>query len=284
MSAPRDRLVARVPQRPDHAGRVRRPALVRTPGVSSSTRSSTTPPSMSDGVQAQHAVRAAGDRRQRRVREGEGHDEAVVVVGVLADQVDPARRRPHALRRRPVQPLEASATSAVVMPSTSASRHVCRCRYLLCRCANSHASATIPARSDRVGFQPSRSRARSAEATRTAGSPPRRGADDLRDRVPGDLAHGLDDLADREAVAVAEVADEVFARGRGLEGQQVGVGQVGDVDVVAYAGAVRGRVVVAVDGDRVALALGDLEDEGDQVGLGVVALAAGCAYAPATLK
>ena len=61
--------------------------------------------------------------------------------------------------------------------------------------------------------------------------------------------------------------------GGGVEGEQVGLGEVGDVDVVADAGAVGGRVVVAEDGDRLAAALGDLEDERDQVRLGVVALA-----------
>ncbi|GAA3231226.1 hypothetical protein GCM10020256_45570 [Streptomyces thermocoprophilus] len=80
--------------------------------------------------------------------------------------------------------------------------------------------------------------------------------------MTGDLPDGLDDLADGEAVAVAEVADQVLARGRGAEGEEVGLGEVGDVDVVADAGAVGGGVVVAEDGDGLAAALGDLEDEG----------------------
>ena len=53
----------------------------------------------------------------------------------------------------------------------------------------------------------------------------------------------------------------------------MGLGQVGDVDVVPHAGAVPGVVVVAVDGHLLPLAQGHLEDQGDEVGLGVVGLA-----------
>ena len=51
-------------------------------------------------------------------------------------------------------------------------------------------------------------------------------------------------------VAVAEVVNPVLARFAGVQRQQVGDGEVGDVDVVADAGAVRGWVVVAEDLDR----------------------------------
>ena len=51
------------------------------------------------------------------------------------------------------------------------------------------------------------------------------------------------------------------------------VGQVGDVDVVAHAGAVAGRVVGAVERKRGAQARRRLERDGDQVGLGLVTLA-----------
>ena len=53
------------------------------------------------------------------------------------------------------------------------------------------------------------------------------------------------------------------------------VGQVGDVDVVADAGAVGGGVVVAVDPDRLAPAQGHVENQRNQVRLGLVRLAAG---------
>ena len=54
-------------------------------------------------------------------------------------------------------------------------------------------------------------------------------------------ASGSDDLLDGEAAAVAEVLDHLVAGGEGVEGEDVGVGEVGDVNVVANAGAVGGR-------------------------------------------
>src|SRR5262245_58352895 len=69
------------------------------------------------------------------------------------------------------------------------------------------------------------------------------GGDGGRDGVAGDGAAGVDDLADRETRAAAEVVDAVRARGGGVEGQHVGVREVGDVDVVADAGAVLGGPV-----------------------------------------
>ena len=76
------------------------------------------------------------------------------------------------------------------------------------------ALAPGPGRADHLverrtgGRQPRTSRARSADATRTGGSPARRGPDRVRDR-PADAGFGRGDhLADREAAAVAEVADE----------------------------------------------------------------------------
>ena len=45
----------------------------------------------------------------------------------------------------------------------------------------------------------------------------------------------------------------------------MGLGQVDDVDVVAKAGAVRGRVVVSEDGEALTLADGSLGDERDEV-------------------
>ncbi len=94
------------------------------------------------------------------------------------------------------------------------------------------------------------------------------------DGVAGDAARGFDDLLDGEAVAVAEVVDHAVAVGEGVEREDVSVGEVGDVDVVADAGAVGGEVVVAEDEDFVAAAEGDVEDEGDDVGLGFVGFAA----------
>src|SRR5580692_11436 len=94
-----------------------------------------------------------------------------------------------------------------------------------------------------------------------------------RDGVAGNLAGRLDDLPDAVAVAVAQVVDLVPARLDRLEGEEVRGGQVGDVNVVADAGAVRGRVVVAVHHELVALAAGDLEHDRDQVRLRSMPLA-----------
>src|SRR5918998_925709 len=91
-------------------------------------------------------------------------------------------------------------------------------------------------------------------------SPPRR-----FDGVYGtarDPARGLNDLADGEARAVAEVIDAVLARPRRLQRQQVGAPEVLDVDVVAHRRPVARGVVGAEDPDRVARAGGRLEHEG----------------------
>ncbi len=104
-----------------------------------------------------------------------------------------------------------------------------------------------------------------------------------RDGMAGDAAGGFDDFEHAEAFSVAQVVDQrrkVSGRIRGLihqgfQGQQVGIGEVGDVDVVADAGAVGSGVVVAEDFDEVAAAQGDVEDQGNEVGLGFVGFAAG---------
>jgi hypothetical protein len=106
---------------------------------------------------------------------------------------------------------------------------------------------------------------------RGVAGPPGRHLD--RDREAGYLAGRVDDLLVAVAVAVAEVVDLVPAWPDRRQGEQVGGGQVGDVNVVADAGAVRGRVVVAVQQQLVALPVSDLEDEGDQVAFRAVPLA-----------
>ena len=87
-------------------------------------------------------------------------------------------------------------------------------------------------------------------------------------------ASGPDDLLDGEAAAVAEVLDHLVAGGEGVEGEDVGVGEVGDVNVVADAGAVGGVVVFAEDGNTLATSQSNIQDEGDDVGLGLVRFAA----------
>ncbi len=94
------------------------------------------------------------------------------------------------------------------------------------------------------------------------------------DGVAGDAAGGFDDFFDGEAGAVAEIEDELVVLVEGVEGEQVGVGEIGYVDVVADAGAVGGGVVFAVDEDLFAAAEGYIEDERDDVGFGLVGFAA----------
>ena len=99
------------------------------------------------------------------------------------------------------------------------------------------------------------------------------GPDHGRDRVAGHHPRHLDHLAHRIALADAQIEGHPALLVERLERQNVGVGQVGDVDVVADAGTVRGRIVVAIDLDVRALAQGHLEHERDQVGLGPMVLA-----------
>ena len=98
-------------------------------------------------------------------------------------------------------------------------------------------------------------------------------ADPDRDGAAGDPLGGGEDLAHAVARAAAEVVGLELAGDEAGEGGEVDRAEVRDVDVVAHAGAVLGRVVVAEDLDPGAEARGGLEDEGDEVGLGDVLLA-----------
>ena len=107
------------------------------------------------------------------------------------------------------------------------------------------AEPIISSRVDRVGRQPSTSRGPidgRDEDRRVAGS--RRGPMVYGIGTPDDALGRGDDLADAEPAAAAEVADErrvrssVARRGR-LEREEVGVGEVRDVDVVADAASRR---------------------------------------------
>src|SRR4051794_19474078 len=90
--------------------------------------------------------------------------------------------------------------------------------------------------------------------------------------MPGHLTHRLDHLSVGEPGAVAQIEDPVRGRLHGGQREQVRGGQVGDVDVVAYAGAVRRRVVVSEDLEFLPNPGGDLQRDRDQVGLRVVPL------------
>src|SRR5579863_2841794 len=54
----------------------------------------------------------------------------------------------------------------------------------------------------------------------------------------------------------------------------MGFGEVGNMNIVADAGAVGGGVIVAIDADSGAAAESDIEDEGNEMGLGFVGFAA----------
>ena len=83
------------------------------------------------------------------------------------------------------------------------------------------------------------------------------------DGFPGDFFAGGDDFADAGAAAGPEVIEGAFF---GFEGEDVGLGEVEDVDVVADAGAVGGGVIGAEDVHGILLAEGDFEDIGDEMG------------------
>ena len=102
---------------------------------------------------------------------------------------------------------------------------------------------------------------------RVAGPP----GDDLvgHRRAGDDLGRRPDDVEDRRADAGAEVDGQRVlavrqAAGERVDGLDVGVGEVLDVDVVADAGAVGRRVVVAEHLDRRTGAEHGLHDERDR--------------------
>lgn len=80
---------------------------------------------------------------------------------------------------------------------------------------------------------------------------------------------GGDNLADRKSLAVAEVEVSTNA---GREGLDVGLSQVGDVNIVANAGAVGSRVITAQNIDVGPFSEGHLEDQRNQVGFNPVVL------------
>ena len=173
-------------QRPGDPGRVSRPARdTAGPGPAGAgpqpfQRDLDAGGRVPPGAQRENVVLALGRGGRDTLAEREGQHEPLVVVGVLADQVDPAGGEPHTLRLAPV---------ALAEPSRGPVRE----RAPACRdaggrarrhrapassrpaWANVQASATIVRRS-RAACQPRRALMRSDEATSTAGSPSRRGS------------------------------------------------------------------------------------------------------------
>lgn len=90
--------------------------------------------------------------------------------------------------------------------------------------------------------------------------------------VSGDTAADIDDFFDGVAIAVAEVEGAANA---GLEGENVRLCEVFDVDVVAYTSTVTGFIIIAEDVDFFAFALCDLKNEGNEVAFRYVRFAVG---------
>ena len=90
--------------------------------------------------------------------------------------------------------------------------------------------------------------------------------DGLLERQAGDLLHLVHDLTHRGALASAHIEHIVLAlvTVKILQCGDVRVGEIGDVNVVAHAGAVRSRVVVAEDRRCLAL-LETVEEHWDEV-------------------
>ena len=92
------------------------------------------------------------------------------------------------------------------------------------------------------------------------------GLDGLSEGQSGYLLDLVHDLSNGCALAGAHIEGIVAAlvAVQVVQGSDMGVGQVGDVDVVTYAGAVRGGVVVPEDGRRLALPQ-PVEEHGDEI-------------------
>jgi hypothetical protein len=78
-------------------------------------------------------------------------------------------------------------------------------------------------------------------------------ADFGRNGVTRDLAGCLEHLSHTVALAIAQVVNAATSVQR-TQGQDVGLGQVNHMNVVTYAGAVVGRVIIAKDRHLVPLA------------------------------
>ncbi len=93
-------------------------------------------------------------------------------------------------------------------------------------------------------------------------------------RKTRDLLRHIDNLLDAETVAVAEIVICGFAAAfQIVESADMRVGKVGDMNVIAHAGAVGGRIILTVYADMSARAVCYLQNYGDKMGFGVVRFA-----------
>jgi len=221
------------------------------------------------GRPADHPRRPAAGLRQR-------HDGAVAAGRDADARTGGAAGRRGAGRRPGRLPLRLRAWRAAASPAPVPS----------CRSAGRVAVA-VPARMRRVpapgGADDILER---AEARRPAGLGPQPGARrDQHRRIAGaprteamghrpaaDAGHGVDHLAHRIAGAAAEIV-AAAALLQPVQHADMRLGEIGDMDIVADAGAVRRRVVRAEDGERRAAAEGGADRQRHQVGFGVVILA-----------
>ena len=93
--------------------------------------------------------------------------------------------------------------------------------------------------------------------------------DFYRDCMASDFTCCLDDLFHRKTLAIAKIVG-VAALLKRSQSENVRLSEVADVDVVPYARTVGCVVVVAEDANMLSQAEGDLEDEWDEMQLGVV--------------
>lgn len=82
-----------------------------------------------------------------------------------------------------------------------------------------------------------------------------------------DLAEGVDHLKDGAAAAGAQVPslDTGLVIAEVVQGDEVALGEVDDVDIIADGGTVAGRVVVSKDQELVAITGGDFAEEREQI-------------------
>src|SRR5271166_5598499 len=83
------------------------------------------------------------------------------------------------------------------------------------------------------------------------------------------LACSIDNLLDRKAFTIAQIV-KAAATVESAQRQNMRLREINDVDIIAHASPVTCRVVFAENGDLLALAERDLENERDQVELRVV--------------
>src|SRR5438067_2859744 len=95
------------------------------------------------------------------------------------------------------------------------------------------------------------------------------GADTRWNVATGDLASDLDQIEHRPAAASANVYRRALAAlQESVKREHVRVSEIADVDIIADAGAVRGRIVVAEDRECLALACRGVQQQRNGMGFG----------------